>query len=221
MQAAQKSKRVSDVFVATDDLSDVFVATDDQRIADAIKQYGGKTFLSQKPHATGSDRAAELARTIDCDYVVDLQGDEPFLPAEIIDQVVQALDTPEVVMASACSPLKDMSDADNPNVVKVVLDKAGDALYFSRSRIPYLRADDGHATSLYRHIGIYGFRRDFLLKYASLERTPLEICESLEQLRALEHGYKIRVIIVQSEFVGIDSPEDIAKAEEILARQGK
>ncbi|HBZ01269.1 MAG TPA: 3-deoxy-manno-octulosonate cytidylyltransferase [candidate division Zixibacteria bacterium] len=211
MQAAQKSKRVSDVFVATDD----------QRIADAIKQYGGKTFLSQKPHATGSDRAAELARTIDCDYVVDLQGDEPFLPAEIIDQVVQALDTPEVVMASACSPLKDMSDADNPNVVKVVLDKAGDALYFSRSRIPYLRADDGHATSLYRHIGIYGFRRDFLLKYASLERTPLEICESLEQLRALEHGYKIRVIIVQSEFVGIDSPEDIAKAEEILARQGK
>jgi 3-deoxy-manno-octulosonate cytidylyltransferase (CMP-KDO synthetase) len=210
MRVAQKSKHISDVFVATDD----------QRIADAVTRCGGKAFLSQKPHATGSDRIAELAKTLECDYVVNLQGDEPFLPADIINRVVEALDIPGVVMSSACSPLKEQSDAANPNVVKVVLDRSGDALYFSRSRIPFLRQDDGLAAPIFRHIGIYGFHRDFLLKYAALERTPLEICESLEQLRALEHGYKIRVLVVESEFVGIDSPEDLAKAEEILARQG-
>jgi 3-deoxy-manno-octulosonate cytidylyltransferase (CMP-KDO synthetase) len=210
MQAAQQARFVSDVYVATDD----------ERIAQAVKRYKGKSFFSLKSHATGSDRVAELVASLDCDYVINLQGDEPFLAPEIIDRVIESLDNPGVVMSSACSPITDQSDADNPNVVKVVLDKNSDALYFSRSRIPFPRSHDGSAAPLYRHIGIYGFKRDFLLKFAMLERTKLEKCESLEQLRALEHGYKIRVIITESEFAGIDSPDDIARAEMILSQQG-
>jgi 3-deoxy-manno-octulosonate cytidylyltransferase (CMP-KDO synthetase) len=209
MQAAQKAQRINDVMVVTDD----------ERIAAAVKQFGGQVFMSNKPHATGSDRVAELVERIGCERIVNLQGDEPFIASDVIDKVAEALDNPDVVMSSACSLLKDRSEADNPNVVKVVLDRNGDALYFSRSHIPYLRAD-GQAAPIYRHIGLYGFRRDFLLKFAAMERTPLEKCESLEQLRALEHGYNIRVTIVESEFVGIDSPEDLVRAEEILSRQG-
>jgi 3-deoxy-manno-octulosonate cytidylyltransferase (CMP-KDO synthetase) len=209
MQIAQKARRIDDVFVATDDL----------RIALAVDEHGGKAILSGAEHATGSDRADELAEKLDCDYIVNLQGDEPFLSPDVINQVVGALDMPGVVMSSACSPFKEMFDADNPNVVKVVLDKLGDALYFSRSRIPFLRTDSGSPAPLYRHIGVYGFQRDFLLKYACLERTPLELSESLEQLRALEHGYKIRVLVVESEFAGIDTPEDLARAEKIF-KQG-
>jgi 3-deoxy-manno-octulosonate cytidylyltransferase (CMP-KDO synthetase) len=210
MQAAQKAQSVSEVYVATDD----------QRIAQAVELYHGRSYLSLKPHATGSDRVAELAATLECDYVINLQGDEPFISPDIIDRVVEALDSPDVLMSSASSPLKDQLDADNPNVVKVVLDNNFDALYFSRSRIPFTRSHDGTSASIYRHIGIYGFKREFLLKFAALERTQLEKCESLEQLRALEHGYKIRVIIKESDFVGIDSPDDIARAEKILALQG-
>jgi 3-deoxy-manno-octulosonate cytidylyltransferase (CMP-KDO synthetase) len=201
-------------------ISDVLVVTDDERIAQAVQHHDGAAILSAKEHATGSDRIAEIARTLDSEYVVNLQGDEPFLPAHVIDKVVAALDIPEVVMSSACSPIKEGSEADNPNVVKVVLDDNGDALYFSRSRIPYFRADDGLAATTYRHIGIYGYKRDFLMKFSSYGRTPLEISESLEQLRVLEHGHKIRVLIVESEFTGIDSPEDIVRAEQILFKQG-
>jgi 3-deoxy-manno-octulosonate cytidylyltransferase (CMP-KDO synthetase) len=210
MQAARKSRRISDVMVVTDD----------ERIVHAVVRYNGQAFLSKKEHATGSDRVAEIAEKLDYDYIVNLQGDEPFLPPDVIDTVVEALDSPEVVMSSACSPTKEPSEADNPNVVKVVMDSKGDALYFSRSRIPYLRADDGLAAPVYRHIGIYGFKRDFLLKFAFYERTPLEISESLEQLRALEHGHKIRVLTVKSEFAGIDSPEDLVRVERILIEQG-
>jgi 3-deoxy-manno-octulosonate cytidylyltransferase (CMP-KDO synthetase) len=210
MQAAQKAQSVSEVYVATDD----------QRIAQAVELYHGRSYLSLKPHATGSDRVAELAATLECDYVINLQGDEPFISPDIIDRVVEALDSPDVLMSSASSPLKDQLDADNPNVVKVVLDNNFDALYFSRSRIPFTRSHDGTSAPIFRHIGIYGFKREFLLKFAALERTQLEKCESLEQLRALEHGYKIRVIIKESDFVGIDSPDDIARAEKILALQG-
>ncbi len=211
MQAAQKSKLISDVIVATDD----------QRIAQAVKDCGGNVFFSQKEHATGSDRVAEAAANVDCDCIINLQGDEPLLPAEAIDKVVNALEIPDVVMSSACAPIRELTEANNPNVVKVVLDNNGDALYFSRSRIPFHRADDGTMGPLYRHIGIYGFKRTFLMKFAQLERSPLEISESLEQLRALEHGYKIRVVIVESEFAGIDSPEDLIRVEEIFSRQGK
>jgi 3-deoxy-manno-octulosonate cytidylyltransferase (CMP-KDO synthetase) len=202
-------------------LTDVFVATDDHRIADVVQQHKGNVYFNSFRHETGSDRIAEAAADFEADYILNIQGDEPFLSGDIIDAVIGALDNPEVVMSSACSPLTTIGDADNPNVVKVVLDTSGDALYFSRSRIPYQRADAAAAVGLYRHIGIYGFKRDFLMKFASWGRTPLEVCESLEQLRTLEHGYKIRVVVVKSDFVGIDSPEDLARAEEILNKRGK
>ncbi len=211
MQSARNSQRIKDIIVATDN----------QRIAQAVKDCGGNVFFSQREHATGSDRVAEAAANIDCDYVVNLQGDEPFLPAKAIDKVVHALEIPDVVMSSACTPIRESTEANNPNVVKVVLDNNGDALYFSRSRIPFHRADDGTMGPLYRHIGIYGFKRSFLMKFTQLERSPLEISESLEQLRALEHGYRIRVVIVESEFAGIDTPEDLIRVEEIFSRQGK
>ena len=201
-------------------LSDTFVATDDKRIADVVKQYKGNIYFNSFRHETGSDRIAEAAAEIEADYILNIQGDEPFLSGDIIDAVIGALDDPEVLMSSACSLLTTIGDADNPNVVKVVLDSKGDALYFSRSRIPYHRADESGAVGLYRHIGIYGFKHDFLMKFASWGRTPLEVCESLEQLRALEHGYKIRVVVVKTDFVGIDSPDDLARADEILNKRG-
>ena len=207
MRSAQTSHR----------LNDIMVATDDHRIAEAVRDYGGKAVLSKNDHLTGSDRAAEIAAGLDCDFVVNIQGDEPFLSGEIVDKVIAQLESPDVVMSTACSPLRGSDD--DPNVVKVVMDRSGNALYFSRSRIPFDRS--GNCERFYRHIGIYGFKRDFLLRYANLPRTPLEICESLEQLRALEHGYKIRVIVVDFDFVGIDSINDLSRAEEILSRLGK
>ena len=200
-------------------LSDVLVACDDERIAEVVSRFGGTAIMTGHEHATGSDRVAEAASRLDSDLVVNIQGDEPFLAPEIIDRVVGLLSEPDVVMSTACSPMEG-SDGDNPNIVKVVTDRRGDALYFSRSRIPFLRSDSGARAGLFRHIGIYGFQRDFLFKFAALPRTPLETAENLEQLRALEHGYKIRVAVVESDFAGIDSVEDLARAEEILFRRG-
>ena len=199
-------------------LSDIYVATDDHRIADVVQKHGGKVIMTGAHHSTGSDRVAEAALKISADYIINIQGDEPFLGEDVIDKVVEALDEPNVVMSSSCSPISDMADLENPNVVKVVLDKSNLALYFSRSRIPYVR-EDANYQRFFRHIGIYGFKRDFLFKFAQLPRTPLEIAESLEQLRALEHGFKIKMTISNCEFVGIDSPEDLHKAEEILAKR--
>jgi len=209
LQNAQKSKS----------LSEVLVACDDDRIAEAVRQFGGKAVRTGSEHATGSDRVAEVASSLDCDFVVNIQGDEPFLPTVAIDRVVDLLGEPDVVMSTACSVMED-SDGDNHNMVKVVMDRRGDALYFSRSRIPFRREDSGIRTELFRHIGIYGFKREFLLKLASFPQTPLEISESLEQLRALEHGYKIRVAVVESNFAGIDTKDDLARVENIINRQG-
>ena len=200
-------------------LSDVLVACDDERIAEAVSRFGGTVVMTGHEHVTGSDRVAEAASRLDSDLVVNIQGDEPFLAPGIIDRVVGLLGEPDVVMSTACSPM-DSSDGDNPDIVKVVTDSRGDALYFSRSRIPFWRSDSSAHAELFRHIGIYGFKRDFLFKFAALPRTPLETAESLEQLRALEHGYKIRVAIVESDFAGIDSAEDLARAEEILYKRG-
>jgi len=203
-------------------VNDVFVATDDPRIESAVKQHGGKTIITTGDHQTGSDRVAEAVEQFpDAEYIVNIQGDEPFISAGIINKVASALDDSEVVMSTACAPFSDPSAADDPNIVKVVLDRSGDALYFSRSRIPYNRVDGGEKDVLYRHIGIYGFKREFLAKYASLDRSPLEKAESLEQLRALENGYKIRTIIDNWDFPGIDSKEDLIRAELILGEKEK
>lgn len=210
-RAVMKSRRINETFVATDD----------PRIESAVKQHGGKVIMTSGDHATGSDRAAEAALKIsDADYVVNIQGDEPFISGEIIDKVVGALDDPEVVMSTACAPFSNPDDINDPNNVKVVLDAKGNALYFSRSRIPYARHEGVKAAGPYHHIGIYGFKRDFLMKFTSLKRTPLEETEGLEQLRALEHGYKIRAELVKWDYPGIDSREDLIKAEALLAARG-
>jgi 3-deoxy-manno-octulosonate cytidylyltransferase (CMP-KDO synthetase) len=210
LQSAQKSSH----------LDEVIVATDDQNIANTVTRFGGRVIITNENHTTGSDRIAEAAQGLDCDFIVNIQGDEPFISAEIIDQVTKALENPDIVMSSACAPLSSFSDFSNPNAVKVVLDQAGDALYFSRSPIPFFRYGAADHIGAFRHIGIYGFKKEFLGKFAALPQTPLEIFESLEQLRALEHGYKIRVLIVDFKFAGIDSPDDLALAEEILLKQG-
>jgi 3-deoxy-manno-octulosonate cytidylyltransferase (CMP-KDO synthetase) len=210
IQAAQKSNL----------LSEVIVATDDQRIADMVCQYNGRVILTTCWHATGSDRIAEAAADLDCDYLINIQGDEPFISAEVIDTVIRLIEAPDVVMSSACAPILEQSEAFDPNVVKVVLDQFGNALYFSRSAIPYSRHRESNSADMYRHIGIYGFKRDFLFKFASLKRTPLELGESLEQLRALEYGYKIRMAVVKFDFVGIDCADDLIKAEDIFRKRG-
>ena len=175
--------------------------------------------MTARAHGSGTERIAEVIADVDVTIVVNIQGDEAFLSGQIIDKVVMALDDPETLMSTACSAIRTEFEAEDPNVVKVALDQHGNALYFSRSRIPYNRAGDHEPPVVYRHIGVYGFKREFLLKFHHLERTPLEKTESLEQLRVLEHGYKIRTVVVDGTFPGIDSEEDLFKAEELLAKR--
>lgn len=196
------------------------MATDDDRIASTVRQHGGQVLMTSSDPPTGTDRVAEAVSDLrGGDFIVNIQGDEPFLSGDVIDKVITALDDSDVAMSTACSPIEERSQADDPNVVKVVLDGAGNALFFSRSRIPYDRSGQAGVAQLYRHIGIYGFKRDFLMKFRSLERTPLEKSEGLEQLRALEHGYNIKTVVVEGEFPGIDSEEDLFKAEELLGKR--
>lgn len=203
-------------------LSDLFVATDDDRIGAAVSDYGGKVIMTSKDHLTGSDRVAEAASAVpDAEIVVNIQGDEPFITGEIVNKVVFALEPPDALMSTACAPFTESSDIDDPDIVKVVLDIHGDAIYFSRSRIPYDRTAGLENSVIYRHIGIYGFKREFLMTFSRLERTPLERTEKLEQLRALEHGYRIRTVTVEWDFPGIDSSESIIRAETLLSRQEK
>ncbi len=185
-----------------------------------VRKYDGKVLLTSSTPPTGSDRIAEAAQNLSADYIINIQGDEPLIAGSVLDKVVDALNDPAVVMSTACSEFRNSDDIDNPNIVKAVLDKSGYAMYFSRSRIPYVRSGNKGEVHFYRHIGVYGFKKEFLLKYTSLERTPLEIAENLEQLRALEHGFKIKTIITEFEFIGIDSKEDLMKAEKILINRG-
>lgn len=201
-------------------LSDVYIATDDDQIASITRDYGGKVIMTDSCHKTGTDRIAEAALKIgDSDIVVNIQADEPFLTGDIIDKVVSALDGPDIVMSSACSKIEDNEIINNPNTVKVVFDKDGCALYFSRSRIPSGGFPGGDSAAIYGHFGIYGFKTDFLYKYASLERSPLEISENLEQLRALENGFKIKMVVVDGYFPGINTRDDLINAEKILERK--
>lgn len=212
--------RVLRTVETAESISEACVATDDRRIESVVKEHGGRVIMTSEDHPTGSDRVAEAALEFPSgDSIVNVQGDEPFLSGDIIDRVVAALDNPEVSMSTACSPVRTDLEADDPNVVKVVLDKDGNALYFSRSRIPYDPVGGSERPVIYRHIGIYGFKREFLLEFGALERTPLEKTESLEQLRAIEHGYNIKTVVVDGTFPGIDSEEDLFKAEELLGKR--
>lgn len=198
-------------------LDDVLVATDDERIYQAVEGFGGKAVMTSPEHPTGTDRLAEVAAGLTADIIVNIQGDEPLLSPESIEQAVKPLLEDEtLVMSTLKLRVEDPEEALDPNVVKVVTDAAGNALYFSRAPIPYPR--EGTAT-YYKHIGLYVYRRDFLLKFASLPPTPLEQVEKLEQLRALENGYQIRVVETDYAAIGVDTPQDLEKVRKILARE--
>ena len=195
----------------------VIVATDDGRIADTVTRFGGEAELTAAHHASGTDRVAEVADRLPCDTVVNLQGDEPLMEPRLIDELIRALiDDPDVYMASAQSPIRLPAHVDNPNIVKVVSDYNGYALYFSRSPIPYRISRDQAAGGVlgFKHIGIYIYRKDFLMKLVKLEPSPLEKQERLEQLRVLENGYRIKLISTDYDSPGVDTPADLKQVRE-------
>ncbi|MEO8402806.1 MAG: 3-deoxy-manno-octulosonate cytidylyltransferase [Gammaproteobacteria bacterium] len=194
-------------------LTDVIVATDSEEIADVIHRVGGKTMMTDPALATGSDRVAAVAEQHpEMDVIINLQGDEPFIRARMLEQLVApylAGELPE--MTTLASPLDMNSKYREPGAVKVITDLNGNALYFSRSPIPYFRTE--HRAPVYHHMGLYAYRRDFLMVYKTLPQTPLEKIESLEQLRVLEHGYKIRVCLTEDKTLEINTPEEYELAQ--------
>lgn len=198
---------------------EVLVATDHEQVFATVRAFGGVAVMSSPHHPTGTDRLAEVAAGLDADVIINVQGDEPLISPEVIDRLAAAFDdAPGLAMATLATPLAE-DEHDAPSVVKVVTDLTGHALYFSRSLIPYPRNRTADL-AFYKHIGIYAYRRDFLLKYAALPPTPLERAESLEQLRALEHGYRIMVLKTDFRSVGVDTPEDLERVNAIFAGQG-
>lgn len=193
----------------------VVVATDDQRIHDAARDFGAECVMTRADHPTGTDRVAEVAQHDDGEIYINVQGDEPLIRGEVIDAVIRPLvEDASVNMASAYRDLAAGENAAHADLVKVVCALNGDALYFSRSPIPHFR--DGASPVHHVHIGLYGYRRGFLLGLSKLPPTPLELAEKLEQLRVLEHGHKIRMVKVAYESIGVDRPEDLQKAESRL-----
>ncbi|HMP81411.1 MAG TPA: 3-deoxy-manno-octulosonate cytidylyltransferase [Verrucomicrobiota bacterium] len=201
-------------------LREVIVATDDERIAEVARKFC-RVEMTRTDHPSGSDRIAEVAARCGCDAVVNIQGDEPLIDPTVIDAVARALDGCE--MSTAATPIRHPAEYDNPNVVKVVVNASGRALYFSRRTIPYLReAASGSASEqlaafpFLKHLGIYGYRRETLLQLVKHPVSPLENAEKLEQLRALENGIQIAVVKVDYDSVGVDVPEDVARVEKLL-----
>ena len=191
----------------------VIVATDDARIADAVRGFGGTPMLTARSHCTGTDRVAEVARALDCDVIVNVQGDEPTIAPEMIAEVLVPFADAAVRMTTLRRRLERDEDYTSPHVVKVVVDQSDDALYFSRAPIPARR---GHDSAVYKHIGLYAYRREFLLTLAALPQTPLERAESLEQLRVLEHGFRIRTPETTYDSIGVDTPEDLERVRRQL-----
>ena len=204
-------------------LGEVIVATDDTRIAEIARQFC-RVEMTREDHPSGSDRIAEVAARLDCHAVVNIQGDEPLIDPAVIDAVAGALEKEE--MSTAATAVHNVDDCDSPNVVKVVVSASGRALYFSRRTIPFVRAAASRSSSeqlaafpFLKHLGIYGYRRETLLRLVKFPVSPLENAEKLEQLRALENGIQIAVVTVNYDSVGVDMPEDVARVESILKRQ--
>jgi 3-deoxy-manno-octulosonate cytidylyltransferase (CMP-KDO synthetase) len=202
----------------------VVVATDDQRIANAVVAFGGDVTMTRADHATGTDRLAEVAEGLDDELIVNVQGDEPLIdPAMIQAAVAPLLNDQSIPMGTLRTPLTSLDEFRNPNVVKVVTDRAGFALYFSRAPIPYPRdfaeqlEQRWSELATAKHVGLYVYRRSFLLDYPHLPKTPLEEQECLEQLRALEHGYRIHVATTDLVGQGVDTPADLERVRAILS----
>lgn len=198
----------------------VLVATDHEAIAEEVRSFGGTPVMTSKDCPTGTDRLAEVIRQYpDFDIIVNVQGDEPMIDPDVIDRLARCLmDRDDLDMATVATPLAE-EEYNDPAAVKVVVSQKGDALYFSRSLIPYPRHD--FVTPALKHVGIYAYRRDFLAAYAKMPQTPLELAESLEQLRALETGHKIGVILEKTADIGIDTEADLAAAEAYFERTEK
>ncbi|ABB31511.1 3-deoxy-D-manno-octulosonate cytidylyltransferase [Geobacter metallireducens RCH3] len=209
-------------------VSEVIVATDDERVAEAVRAFGGRVEMTSATHETGTDRLAEVAARIDADIIVNVQGDEPLIEPAMIDEAIAPLVADASIrMGTLKSRIKSLHDFLSPNVVKVVTDREGDALYFSRSPLPNFRdkwndlKDEAFVTGrllCYKHVGLYVYRRDFLLAFARMAPTPLELAEKLEQLRVLENGFRIRVVETSFESIGVDTPSDLDKVVEKLSR---
>jgi 3-deoxy-manno-octulosonate cytidylyltransferase (CMP-KDO synthetase) len=207
-------------------VSEVIVATDDERVAAAVRTFGGRVEMTDKGHETGTDRLAEVAARLDSDIIVNVQGDEPLIEPAMIDEAIKPLvEDSSVLMGTLKSRIKTLHDFLSQNVVKVVTDRAGFALYFSRSPLPNFRdkwndlKDEKFVSGkilCYKHVGLYVYRRDFLLQYARMSPTFLELAEKLEQLRVLENGYRIKVVETEFETIGVDTPGDLEKVVERL-----
>jgi 3-deoxy-manno-octulosonate cytidylyltransferase (CMP-KDO synthetase) len=196
-------------------LSSTIIATDDERVFEAARHFGAQVRMTRSDHVSGTDRVAEVASAEDAEIVVNIQGDEPLIDPDAIDAAVLPLEHyPEVVMSTLAKEIENLREVADPNVVKVVTDRAGNAIYFSRCPIPHGR--QGFQPKHFKHIGLYVYRRRFLLEYSSLPMGPLEQAERLEQLRALENGYKIRVVETQYESLGVDTPEDLARVSQLM-----
>jgi 3-deoxy-manno-octulosonate cytidylyltransferase (CMP-KDO synthetase) len=213
-------------------IEDVIVATDDQRILAEVQRFGGKGVMTSPTHPTGTDRLAEVARRMKAAIIVNVQGDEPLIDGRIVDRAIRPLLNDRTLpMSTLMTPIDSLAEWINPNVVKLVVDRQGFALYFSRSPIPFPR--DLHTETLlmgppreepltlermYRHIGVYVYRRSFLLKFARMKPTPLETLEKLEQLRALENGFRIKVTLVNYKPLHVDTPEDLKNIVNCLSQ---
>lgn len=204
-------------------LDDLIVACDDERIQKAVESFGGKAVYTSPNQPSGTDRLAEVVNPMDIDIAVNIQGDEPLMKSIMIDNLVLTLKSEKMAqMATMIKKVDDESELTNSNVVKVVIDKFGYALYFSRYAIPYNRtgaSGDGKRPSYYKHIGLYAFTKDFLFTFRNLPKSSLEDAEKLEQLRVLENGYKIKTVETTFDTVGIDRPEDLKRAEDALLKE--
>ncbi len=209
-QAAKKAKH----------LKRVIIACDDERILKAGQQFGAEVVMTSVNHPSGTDRIAEAIAPYKADIVVNIQGDEPLIDAQSIDNLaISLVEEKKAVASTLIKKTTNQEEIESPHVVKVVVDKEGYALYFSRSIIPFYRERNvSNGVSYYKHLGLYAYKRDFLQQYVQLPRTPLEMAEQLEQLRILEAGYKIKTVVTEVETVGVDTKEDLQKVEEIIHR---
>lgn len=196
-------------------LNDLIVATDDQRVVDVVEAFGGKVMLTSVDQPSGTDRLAEVVNPMDVKIVINIQGDEPLVQPAMIDELVRALSEDETIcMATIIKRINKKDELIDPNIVKVVIDRFRNALYFSRSPIPFEKGEP--AKLFYKHMGLYAYTKDFLFTFTHLPKSNLETAESLEQLRALENNYKIKTIETEFDTVGIDTPEDLKRAERVL-----
>ena len=198
-------------------LTSVTIATDDERIADAARSFGAPVRMTRTDHLSGTDRVAEVASADTAELVVNIQGDEPLIdPAAIDAAILPLLHDDDIAMGTLKKRIEDPREIGDPNVVKVVTDRAGNAIYFSRSTIPYCGTGFSLSVPHYKHVGLYVYRREFLLGYSDLPVGPLEQAERLEQLRALENGYSIRVVETEYESLGVDTPEDLERVSKLF-----